>query len=66
MSGLIQCPDCGRQISRDAKVCPQCGKPNRTPSEQVQHNMNEAGKGMMGCGCLAVILGFLALLLLGI
>jgi hypothetical protein len=24
---LIQCPECGRQISAEAKVCPQCGYP---------------------------------------
>ena len=28
---LIDCPVCGRQISADAEVCPQCGHPNRPP-----------------------------------
>ena len=26
---LIDCPECGRQISTQAEACPQCGHPNR-------------------------------------
>jgi hypothetical protein len=26
---LINCPECGRQISTEAEACPQCGHPNR-------------------------------------
>jgi len=25
---LIECPDCGNQISREAEFCPHCGKPS--------------------------------------
>jgi len=27
---LIDCPDCGRPVSREAFACPGCGKPFRT------------------------------------
>lgn len=27
MRKLVACPDCGHQVSRRAKVCPQCGGP---------------------------------------
>jgi hypothetical protein len=27
---LFPCPDCGHQISRLAKACPKCGRPNAT------------------------------------
>lgn len=41
---LIKCEDCGKEISSDAKACPECGSPqNRRKSKQ-------------GClGCLGVI-----------
>jgi len=26
---LINCTECGKQISLDAKSCPECGKPNK-------------------------------------
>jgi hypothetical protein len=26
---LINCPECGREISTAAEACPQCGHPNR-------------------------------------
>ncbi len=28
MTSLIECPDCGNQISREAEFCPHCGKPS--------------------------------------
>lgn len=28
MSALTSCPACGRQIAKDAKACPHCGKRN--------------------------------------
>ena len=30
---LIQCPECGRQISSQAAACPHCGCPVRKPTE---------------------------------
>jgi hypothetical protein len=30
---LIDCPECGRQISTAAEACPQCGHPNRPESK---------------------------------
>ena len=30
MGKLIECPDCGKQISPRAPTCPQCGAPRET------------------------------------
>ena len=31
---LIQCPECGRQVSDKAVACPECGYPISQPSQQ--------------------------------
>jgi RNA polymerase subunit RPABC4/transcription elongation factor Spt4 len=40
---LIACKDCGKTISKDAKVCPHCGKKNKSKT---------------GCGVLVVVMIF--------
>ena len=45
---LVQCKDCGKEVSKSAKTCPHCGA--KDPYE-----------GSAGWGCLAVI--FLLVLL---
>lgn len=30
MSKLVTCPDCGKQISKQAKACPNCGSPQKS------------------------------------
>ncbi len=42
--GLIQCPDCGTEISDQAATCVKCGRP--TPA--AKHS------GMVGCALLTV------------
>lgn len=32
MAKLMTCKDCGKEISKDAKTCPHCGKPQRKTS----------------------------------
>ncbi len=47
---LRSCKECGRQISTDAKVCPQCGK--------------KQGTNALAVGCLGTFVGLLALLII--
>lgn len=32
---LVDCPVCGRGISSEAAACPQCGHPNRSPTDSA-------------------------------
>ncbi len=49
---LIKCPECEREISKSARACPQCGRPNVvTGSESIFF-----GKGNLGIG-FAIYLG---------
>ena len=41
---LINCEDCGRQLSTDAKFCPSCGKPNNVKVVKEQNS-----KQFVGC-----------------
>jgi len=47
---LVNCPECGREISSAAKTCPLCGSPNRQP-------MSKGNKILVG---IAVGVGLLA------
>lgn len=48
---LIKCRECGKEISSEAKACPNCGCPVKTP-EQPKKNNN-----VNGCsGCLLTFL----------
>ena len=38
-SVLFQCPDCGRDVSRTAKICPQCG--NKKIRSQIRKKERE-------------------------
>lgn len=35
---IIQCPECGKEISDEAKVCPGCGKPMKKEKEKKSIN----------------------------
>ena len=53
---LINCPECGRQISDQAPTCPTCGVRIAAPSPQTQRT----NSSQYGCaGCLIVVLIFL-------
>lgn len=45
---VTMCPECGRAISADAKVCPHCGKQKGGMSKALKW-------GLIGLGCLLVI-----------
>jgi len=55
---LINCPECGRQISTAAEACPQCGHPNRdispTPSGPTCYSCSAAATTRcQRCGALS-------------
>ena len=51
-SSLINCPDCGKEISKSADACPHCGRPrDKTTSEKI----DAAGKGMQKVGCILTL-----------
>lgn len=37
---MINCPECGREISSEAKVCPNCGCPSKNTDEKKRQNRN--------------------------
>lgn len=53
---IIQCPECGKDMSEDAAQCPHCGKRGKKAQYRKRSNVQ-------GSGCLILFLG-LALFLL--
>ncbi|MCH5245098.1 MAG: zinc-ribbon domain-containing protein [Muribaculaceae bacterium] len=41
---LINCPECGHQVSEQAPTCPSCGHPILQPSSNVNVNFNDISK----------------------
>jgi predicted amidophosphoribosyltransferase len=54
---LIECKDCGKEISDEADNCPSCGRPLVTSGEAT------ASFFSWGCGTMAVLF-FLLLLMI--
>ena len=59
-TNLMQCPDCGKMISKDAISCPQCGCPfpGNEKGRDAQHVIvqKKSGVGFVGL-LLAIVLG---------
>lgn len=60
---LVKCPDCGKEVSTEAKACPHCGRPSTsstptqpTPTQPVTVVRREAG-AYEALGAVASILG---------
>ncbi|PQJ12636.1 hypothetical protein CJD36_002520 [Flavipsychrobacter stenotrophus] len=61
---LISCSECGRQISNQAKVCPNCGVPIRLSQVTIEKTSKEVKKmQVMGWVVLMifVIIGLVAI-----
>ena len=66
---LMNCPECGHQVSDQAFTCPHCGRPLRTGPlpERLRQESRALQSLTMGCGCMvilvvlaiAVVIGFL-------
>lgn len=51
---LIKCPECGKEVSSDAKTCPHCGKP-------IGNNVEVTGCGkavLIILGVILMVIGF--------
>ena len=61
---LINCPECGKQISNNAENCPNCGHPinKKIYSEQNNKIIVKSGEGCflqtlnIGCIIIAIII----------
>ena len=49
MSKLIKCKSCEKEISKTAKVCPNCGEPSKSSK------MMQTAKGLFGLGVLFIV-----------
>jgi TM2 domain-containing membrane protein YozV len=54
--GLMNCLDCGKQISDSAPSCLHCGRPYRTKAK-LQAQFDGKEKSKMVAGLLAIFLG---------
>src|SRR4051794_16593059 len=66
---LIPCPACGRQVSKQAPTCPQCGQPIAAPppapppQKVVVEQQKSGGFGGAGCVVLLLLIGGVVLFL---
>ena len=44
---LINCPECGKDVSTEAKVCPNCGKPLAEEQSTSQEQNSGCGKAVL-------------------
>lgn len=61
---LISCPDCGKEVSDQARACPNCARPIVTFTP-IQREVAKNVAGMTS-GCFWMIVGILTLILLPI
>lgn len=68
---LINCPECGKQISNNAENCPNCGHPvNFKKNISSKQNKKVVVKSREGCflqtlniGCLIVVIIIILIIL---
>jgi hypothetical protein len=66
---LIACPACGKQVSKQAPACPQCGQPIAAPpiapppQKIVVEQPKSGGSGVGGCLIFLLLLGGAAFIL---
>ena len=53
---LIKCPECGKEVSDSANVCPNCGYPVKKMKEKNPEDTKIVGKM---CIALSIIFGFI-------
>lgn len=69
---LINCPECGKQISNNAENCPNCGYPinKKNYSKQKNKIVVKSGEGCflqtlnIGCIIIAIIIIIIILIIL--
>ena len=59
---LIKCSECGKEISSEAKVCPNCGKPLVIEQPIAQEDTSDCSKvAIISIGAILMIIGFFLL-----
>ena len=55
---LINCPDCYKEVSKNADVCIHCGCNLRLGHNKTAQAINKTSRGMMKGGCALMVLQF--------
>lgn len=64
---LMTCPDCGKEHSKSAVACPQCGRPvaGNSPTPKPQTVVVRRETSGLAKGCLVVIIGIVVIAIVG-
>ena len=61
---LIKCVECGKEISSNAVVCPQCGNPLKTEDELVKEGLKGGSKLLLiGVGIFLLLAALIIFLI---
>lgn len=60
---LLTCQDCGRPVSDEAEVCPECGRRTES-SEASAQSIRQVGSVMQALGGLVILIGVSTFLVL--
>lgn len=64
---LIKCKECGKEISSEAKVCPNCGYENKkTTSNKQSSNQIKTGSIVSLIACSIIIILILGFIIMGL
>lgn len=58
---MIQCPECGREISDQASFCPNCGRPVKGASQIVPNALQAPSGEVNGLAIASLVLGIVGL-----
>lgn len=56
---LINCAECGKEISDKASSCPNCGAPTKYGKKQAKKERTHRRGNVQGAGCLLIIISIL-------
>ena len=59
---LIECSECGKEVSEKAAACPSCGNPisEQQPRELRTEKVGRTGGAYEGVGFLLIVIGMLS------
>ena len=64
---LMNCTECGKEISDKAASCPHCGAPTKWGQKETKKERRKRRGNVQGAGCLLIILAIiLGLTVIGI
>jgi len=56
---LIECQECGKEISDKADACPKCGAPTKFGQKEKKKERNKRRSNVQGAGCLLILLSLI-------